>query len=331
MLQKIEIPSTDKVLTREQKAFNKLLKDNENLKHTIIMLKKQAAEMDRLFHLYILPIQNQLFDILIKQLAALDFAFDSFKFNKKTREQLEAKILEYLETFEQFPNSVKNDFLRNMKEKYLGMEEQLSEKQSKMAREMFREKFGVDLGDDFDYDLNNPESQRKFNELLEEKMGSEKKPKAKSKLVQAAEDTLKKSLRQLYTGLVKILHPDSEQDENMKLEKTEAMKIVTEAYEKNDLPKLLSLQLQYGLLGNDKLETLAEEELSVYVKILKKQHNELQNEYIKHTHSYFNRDYIGSEREVKVKVKEMKKSFEYENSILRNLQTETGVKDFLRY
>ena len=331
MLQKVEIPSAGKVLSREQKAFNKLLKNNEDLKIAIERQKKESVEAERLYLLYISPIQHQLFEILLKQLAALDFAYDSFKFSKKIKSRLEDRILEYISNFEMFPESAENDFLQKMEAKYLGLNEELSEETNEMAREMFKQAFGIDPGDDFDFNPQNPESAQRIQELIEEKLGNEKKQKTKpkSKLAQAAEDNLKKSLRQLYTGLVKKLHPDSEQDEKLKLEKTEAMKIVTEAYEKNDLPKLLSLQLQYGILGEDKLETLAKDELAVYVKILKKQYNELREEYV--AQYRFGIGSVGTEREAKARAKEMKKSFEYENDLLRILQTEPGVKDFLRF
>jgi len=82
---------------------------------------------------------------------------------------------------------------------------------------------------------------------------------------------LKKDARDIYMKLVKKLHPDLEQDEIQKAHKTELVKQVTDAYQKNDFFNLLKLQIEHLNQGELESEKLAEDMLNRYNKLLKKQ------------------------------------------------------------
>ena len=59
-----------------------------------------------------------------------------------------------------------------------------------------------------------------------------------------AQKMAEQSLKTVYLKIAAIIHPDREQDENKKLEKTEMLQHANAAYEKQDLFYLLKLQIQ---------------------------------------------------------------------------------------
>ncbi|WP_266365106.1 hypothetical protein [Tellurirhabdus rosea] len=95
---------------------------------------------------------------------------------------------------------------------------------------------------------------------------------------QAEERRISRSVRSVYLDLVKAFHPDREPDEAEKGRKTEIMQRVTEAYEKNDLMALLSLQFEFARIDQNHLETLAEEQLGYYNRMLRQQVKDLETE-----------------------------------------------------
>jgi len=85
---------------------------------------------------------------------------------------------------------------------------------------------------------------------------------------------LNKSWKKIYLSLVKKLHPDSELDEKLKAGKDAALQEVTAAYEANNFYRLLELQIKH-LENADLLHTGNDTVLNEYLRILKKQENEL--------------------------------------------------------
>ena len=111
------------------------------------------------------------------------------------------------------------------------------------------------------------------------------KPRKKTKkqlekeLRQEEEEALaSQSVREVYRKLVAALHPDREQDEEERLRKTELMQRVNLAYGKKDLLKLLELQLEIEQIDPEHLSNIADSRLKHFIKILKDQLSELNQE-----------------------------------------------------
>ena len=75
-----------------------------------------------------------------------------------------------------------------------------------------------------------------------------------------------------------VLHPDREPDEVERERKTELMQRVNEAYRKKDLLQLLALQLEIEQIDQQNLNTLADDRLKHFNKILQEQLSELEQE-----------------------------------------------------
>jgi hypothetical protein len=117
-----------------------------------------------------------------------------------------------------------------------------------------------------------------FHELDPEE---QRRIKAAQRLSRMQEQNLPqttRSVRNVYTDLVKAFHPDRELDEIEKLRKTEIMKSVTEAYQRNNLMELLRLQIDFNQIDQSQLENLDKAQLNYYNKVLGEQLDELEAE-----------------------------------------------------
>jgi hypothetical protein len=121
------------------------------------------------------------------------------------------------------------------------------------------------------------------------KARAEKKAKKQEEAEHRAKTEVKQSLRELMRKLVSALHPDREPDAKERERKTEIMKRVNEAYERNDLLTLLSLQLEIEPVGVgcfakakqnqvDDIAKFSDERVKQYIRVLEDQLRSLRDE-----------------------------------------------------
>lgn len=82
----------------------------------------------------------------------------------------------------------------------------------------------------------------------------------------------------IYVRLVKKFHPDLEQNETFKIEKTALVQEITKAYKEKDFLKLLSLQIEHIDEKENEGQILADDMLKRYNKTLTKQLNQIKAE-----------------------------------------------------
>lgn len=97
---------------------------------------------------------------------------------------------------------------------------------------------------------------------------------------------LSQSIRAVYRRLASALHPDRELDESERARKTALMQQVNQAYEKNDLSRLLELQLELEQIDQRSIHGVSEERLTHYNHILTEQLGDLDQE-IAHMERHF--------------------------------------------
>jgi hypothetical protein len=143
-----------------------------------------------------------------------------------------------------------------------------------------------------DLDINDPESEvfikeklRQAREQYEQRASEAQAQKKKSKkqlgaaYLSDAKDELKnKSLRSVYLTLAKVLHPDTETDDNLKAEKEELMKQVAKAYEEKDLITLLLIESNWFQNVGNNLSSISEDAAAMYILRLKDQAKSLRQD-----------------------------------------------------
>lgn len=288
MLELIQIKTQNSVvLTKLQKQFNINIQKIDFLKSKIGYAKKEIDQIQVKITSEILPLEKKLIEVQVKEIIYLDALFQQKIFKKRDNDTLSEMIFERTSEFISRTESPELEDIFTRHNDGVSFEE-ANEEANKIASETLKESFSSIFGIKFDddADLSDPE---KFQEYLDQQVAADeaeyetrkadKKKTAKQiekeeKQRQEAKN-LNKTSRQIYMELVKAFHPDLEKDELEKERKTLLMHRITEANEKDDLFELLRLKLE--LLGTD-FEYSNDESLKYYVKLLKQQVAELEQE-----------------------------------------------------
>lgn len=293
---KIKIKSRNS-LTKNQRLFNSYATRIENLESEIIQQQKKYDQRITTFEKIVKPLLIEYFNEVFEQVKILDSMTKRFKFTKPMMNNLAKLNTFFLNIIGELFN--KTDEFFEIYRKYSDIilkkiEEERLKEWKKTAKIL-----EVITGKKVDNDLNDPH----FREFMEEDEGwglddiiddfynnflnedPEEKPRKKSKKQLEAEEILKnyealkqKSLRSIYIGLAKVLHPDKETDENLKDFKDDLMKKVTNAYNEKDLATLLKLELEFTKKQTAHFNDLDEQTLEIYIQYFKDRVKELEND-----------------------------------------------------
>uniref|UniRef100_UPI004057699D J domain-containing protein n=1 Tax=Candidatus Electronema sp. TaxID=2698783 RepID=UPI004057699D len=285
----IKTDSGEKILSKEQKKFNLLIKKIEKQKK----LFKEWDSAVRTFRHEINPENNKTYDeydkFLTELLRLLDAAYPNKLFTKTDKNKIRHMIFSVVENMMSDDGTEEAITIYNKYNIAIPqVDEQLLDQQvGEMMKSMFEEMLGIKL--DEDADVSSPE---KFSEELKEKLkqrerlAEEKRSKRKKTAKQMEkeerlkqqEQDVSKSIQGIYRKMVAALHPDLEQDESEKVRKTKIMQEVNAAYAEKNLLRLFELQLELEHIDQDHLGNIAEEKLKLFNKILQSQLKELEQE-----------------------------------------------------
>ena len=343
-------------LSKAQKEFNRLTRKIPQLRDsiqqfeagTLRLHQRKAGNLDPLFDTFA---QHR-----ASMVRLLDKAWDSGFFNAREKKKIQDLLLSMIG---QLMVEFGHEELKPIYEKHTGevYEEEAESDDLDMdeIKDMMENMFGVEI--DKDADVDTPEKMEEYlhrlmkeaeETLAEKKRQAEerhaKRPKTAKQQAREAkkaqEAELKtKSVRTVYMDLIKAFHPDLEQDEAEKTRKTAIIQRVTEAYANNDLLTLLQLQLEFERIDQDHLETLADDRLKYYNKILLEQARELELMLYNTQMSlsmifdlppYMPCDLFSLERELEKNIKAMKKQIKLIEWDLQNLSDPKILKTFLK-
>jgi hypothetical protein len=224
-------------------------------------------------------------------LLLLDQAFGHRLLGKREKEKVASLICVLAEDF---LDSEDDDEVSAIYEKYSDdseLEDDDDEDESALFKAMLEEMLGGPLGDDID--TSSPEAlhaalrsklaeeTQRVEQAAQERDAKRKKPaklSAREERAQAEAQRLKQSVRDIYRKLASALHPDRETDKAEHARKTSLMQRVNVAYAANDLLGLLELQLEVEQLDQAGLDSMDEERILQFNKILNGQLAELKHE-----------------------------------------------------
>ncbi len=279
------------ILSKSQKEFNRLTRKIEKLTTDLRDLREAATHIQQRVQTDYRPLVEQYSRFRADMVRLFDRVYDTNSFTKTERKKL-ADLIQKI-AFELI-STYGIDDLKPIYDKYSteGFDQvntQADGQTADLMKEMMETMFGIQFDDDAD--VSDPQKMAAYmQEKIEQQAKQEKnkqqnpdrpktaKQQEREAKRQAEAQKITKAVRTLYMDLVKAFHPDREPDEAEKGRKTEIMHRVTEAYEKSDLLALLRLQLEFDRIDQAHLESLAEEQLKYYNKILKQQTQELDEE-----------------------------------------------------
>jgi hypothetical protein len=353
----VQITKSKAEQTKVQKEFNRLVKKIETLEKSITDYRVAMTKIQQRVAMDLVPIRKQYFEQRAQLVYRFDRAYESAAYKKPEKKKLAYLIQEI--AFEVIDSGGMEE-LKPIYDKYSdeGSYDAINEEANQEAAERMKDLFsvfGIELGDDVD--MNDPE---KMQERLKQKIAEQqdsfaeqqreneerraKRPKTQKQIEREEKRELEtrnisKAVRTIYMDLVKAFHPDREKEEEEKNRKTEIMQRVTEAYEKNDVLGLLRLQLEFERIDQSHIESLAEDHLKYYNKILREQTKELEEEYenlqiqahaMSGQPAYMVSNPFGLEFAFEQQIKEYKTIIKSIKKDLKAFQDDEVIKSFLK-
>jgi hypothetical protein len=269
-----------------QQRFRRLLEKVARLRQRVRAWKEERPNIDREIAVYCALFEKQC-GLGREVVSLLDRAYGDASLSKSERKTLAAVICsKAAELLEQGDDEELKAIYNRYSRGDFDAEAAEADAAGAEALRSMLEMFGVEFGD---ADVGSIEKLRAFSkEQLEafaqdEAAAQERRAKRKKTAKQLASEARRadeersahKAVQDVYRALAKELHPDREQDPEERERKAELMREVNIAYEAKDLLRLLELQLQLERVDPTQVETVAEERVRHYNRILDEQSRQL--------------------------------------------------------
>ena len=265
-------------LSPQQKKLNRLIEQIEQQKIQLDMWQKAQAEIQQQAGKILVPIYTELHDILFQQLEQLWQHVHGGEFSKAEVMQLDEKI-QHLAAYLKDSKALSEQQANTVEEIdtfYQQHTEHTNAKKTKkkpfvetdFVSESAESDEGETVFDTFDdWDNTKYEQQREYAKL---KKQQEKREQAQKMAA--------RSLKTVYLKIASSIHPDREQDESKKLEKTEMLQHANAAYEQQDLFYLLKLQIQIEQNRGTSQKVLNADQIKFYKLALDEQSQKLDDQ-----------------------------------------------------
>lgn len=330
-----QISATDKrKLSKLQQEFNQKTALIEQLKQEVAAKHESIGQAQKRIEKELRPIIEKQLEQRVALAIMLDEAYALPLFSYREKEKL-ADLIENI-TFDLIANYERQDMIE-LHDRYAGFTYKEKTAYAGEDGEELSESIvdnEPDIEDDFedldDYERIQAQLDREMEKREKEKQNRQKNRKTKAQQAKQAKakaelSNISKASRRIYTDLAKQLHPDKERDEATRTWKEEAMKRVTQAYHHDDFFELLRLQMEFLQEQGLAWDTLPDEQLQYYVKILTDQVDELKAElqaFLTGPNAGFYARFCGTPKQMDQKFKSAKEDLSLELAQLKqNLRT----------
>ncbi|MEG1748206.1 MAG: J domain-containing protein [Tannerellaceae bacterium] len=303
-------------LTKVQAEFNRLNKKIASIKEELSVIPEKKNRIQCFFKENLSPLQNSFAKESCRIGFYLDEQYDKNELSKKDRFALSGYTLEHCSTIldaiagleEEDRKAISDIHLKHQMIQTGLSKKQIDKQKVKDALEVFPFLLGIkptakmkkakteeellNLVEEYIQEQIKKEAEQSDsengnpteNEPQPDTQFQEEPPHKKRKMTKAEltrkiqEEQTQKSIRTIYMELAKGLHPDLEQDDEVRQIKEERMKQLNEAYQKKDLSSLLTMQLNWLEESIKSPETQPDEVLKGYNKVLKEELKKLKDE-----------------------------------------------------
>ena len=264
-------------LSPKQKKLNRLIERIEQQKKELVTWKNAQADIQNYTRNKLLPVYSELHTVLFVQLDTLWSHLASDAFSKADLVQIDTKIAALAKMLKksQMLTSAQKEQVEKIDTFYMQHAEHVRAKKTKASSiqnndpaETVVQNVDVDW-ESYEYDSAQYEAERECAKQLKQQ---EKREQAAKMAAQ--------SLKTVYLKITAMIHPDREPDETTKLEKTELLQKVNEAYAAQDLFYLLKFQLQIETNKGLSSKALSSEQVKFYQLSLETQSQNLQSQLV---------------------------------------------------
>jgi len=324
----------DAGLSPQQKKLNRLIEQIERQKQELAIWQHAQADIQNYTRSKLLPIYAALHAVLFEQLDALWKHLASDAFSKADLAQIDTKIAALAKMLK------KSQMLTSAQKEQVAKIDIFYQQHAEHVRTK-KTKAGLKQDDDFpaaaeqeiEADWENYEYDSAQYEAERERARQLKQQEKREQAAKMAEQ----SLKTVYLKIAAMIHPDREPDEAKKLEKTELLQKVNDAYAEQDLFYLLKLQLQLETNKGLSSKALSSEQVKFYQLSLEAQSENLQSQLEEifasfHLSSYINTKQLKMSDVYKVIDKdaaELKQQLNVEKERLKYMSKVKGVEMLL--
>lgn len=321
-------------LSPQQKKLNRLIERIEQQKQELAAWQNAQADIQNYAHSKLLAVYSELHTVLFVQLETLWNHLASDAFSKADLAQIDTKIvaLAKILTKSQILTSAQKEQVEKIDTFYIQHAEHVRAKKAK-ANSIQSHDLAETVEQNVDVDWENYEYDSAEYEAEPERAKQLKQQEKHEQAVKMAAQ----SLKTVYLKITAMIHPDREPDEAKKLEKTELLQKVNEAYAEQDLFYLLKLQLQLETNRGLSSKALSSEQVKFYQLALEAQGQNLQSQLEEiftsfHLSSHVNTKQLKMSDVYKVIDKdaaELKQLLKWEKERLKHMKKVSGVEMLL--
>ncbi len=277
-------------LNPAQKKFNTLIA-------RIDRQRKQLAEWHEIMPIYreeilktFQPLRDTYAGFQVQLVELLDSHYINNRFSRLQKEKVSDIITDMCDELinDHGRHDLKPIANRHSDIDFDDQQEQMKAMSEDVLRAMLESEFGLDP-DDVELDMDDPfgsaeklrsivEEQQRKTEDQRHKRKKTARQLAKEQREKEEESKISQSIRTVYRQLVGALHPDRETDPEEHRRKTDLMQKITVAYKNGDLLQLLELQLTVEQIDQNEIDSISEDRLNYFNKILQRQSRELKQE-----------------------------------------------------
>ena len=323
-------------LSPQQKKLNRLIERIEQQKQELAAWKNAQADIQNYTRNKLLPVYSELHTVLFVQLDTLWSHLASDAFSKADLVQIDTKIAALAKMLKksQMLTSAQKEQVEKIDTFYMQHAEHVRAKKTKASSiqnndpaETVVQNVDVDW-ESYEYDSAQYEAERERAKQLKQQ---EKREQAAKMAAQ--------SLKTVYLKITAMIHPDREPDETTKLEKTELLQKVNEAYAAQDLFYLLKFQLQIETNKGLSSKALSSEQVKFYQLSLEAQSQSLQGQLDEifasfHLSSHINTKQLKMSDVYKVidqDATELKQQLKWEKERLKHMKKVSGMKILMEH
>lgn len=256
-------------LSKPEQKLNRLIDQIEQQKLLLATWQKAKDEIRAYSQKALMPAYRDLYNTLYAQMQSLWNSQSSYDLSKSDAVQVDSKIhaLARLLNDSNMLEQYQLDEVAKLYAYYAQAEEHAQMKKNK-KKVMDLEKDSSQPDDAIEDWNHDPYQQAREQAKLKRQQDKQAQ----------AEKLVNQSLKTVYLKIASIIHPDREQDEARKVEKTELLQRANEAYEQEDLFFLLKLQLEIEQSKHASNKGLGAEQIKFYQQALEAQSQALKQQ-----------------------------------------------------
>ncbi|MGV0886851.1 molecular chaperone DnaJ [Acinetobacter venetianus] len=315
----------------QRKKLNRLIDKIEQQKISLTTWQNAQAEIQQHTRQKLLPVYSELHAVLFQQLDQLWQVLHNHEFSKADMHQLDESIAQRAQMLKH--SKMLSNEQQQQVEQIIRFYQQHAQQSAKKTKKVQQHRVEVPENDEqsasFEDDFE--------HYAAEQQQAREQAKQQKQQKREQAEQMAAQSLKTVYLKIAAMIHPDREQDESKKAEKTELFQQASQAYEQQDLFYLLKLQLQLEQNKGVGAKELSAEQVKFYKLALDAQSQQLESQIAEILDSFQLAKKVKAEhvhisdvyKAIDAECAELKQQLKWEKERLKHMKKVSGVEMLL--